>query len=136
MWGSHPAGRQLERRSGRRRVEEEDSSWQLPNRYLENSLIYVFDKITDPVLIGEGPEDGRLLGADGTFVALWRLSKEVEYRLYEGARHRQRHMAGTSILNPCRGVRIRSASDCVGQGQWTLAWTERCVLRRCWRRLG
>jgi dipeptidyl aminopeptidase/acylaminoacyl peptidase len=63
------------------------SPWQFPSRYLENSPIYAFDKITTPVLIGEGSEDGRLLGADATFVALRRLGKEVEYRLYEGEGH-------------------------------------------------
>lgn len=63
------------------------SPWQFPSRYLENSPIYAFDKITTPVLIGEGSEDGRLLGADATFVALRRLGKDVEYRLYEGEGH-------------------------------------------------
>jgi dipeptidyl aminopeptidase/acylaminoacyl peptidase len=63
------------------------SPWQFPSRYLENSPIYAFDKITTPVLIGEGSEDGRLLGADATFVALRRLGKDVEYRLYQGEGH-------------------------------------------------
>ena len=63
------------------------SPWQFPSLYLENSPIYAFDKITTPVLIGEGSEDGRLLGADATFVALRRLGKDVEYRLYEGEGH-------------------------------------------------
>ena len=63
------------------------SPWQFPDRYLENSPIYSFDKITTPLLIGEGSEDGRLLGADATFVALRRLGKDVEYRLYEGEGH-------------------------------------------------
>ena len=68
-------------------VQMGGSPWQFPSRYLENSPIYDFDKITTPVLIGEGSNDGRLLGADATFVALRRLGKEVEYRLYEGEGH-------------------------------------------------
>jgi dipeptidyl aminopeptidase/acylaminoacyl peptidase len=63
------------------------SPWEFRDRYIENSPIYSFDKIMTPLLIGQGAEDGRLDGADAAFVALRRLGKAVEYRLYEGEGH-------------------------------------------------
>ena len=56
------------------------SPWQNRTRYLENSPVYDFDKITTPLLMGQGGDDGRLIGSDATFVALRRLGKDVEYR--------------------------------------------------------
>lgn len=61
--------------------------WQFPERYRENSPIYAFDRIETPLLIGQGEKDGTLLGANAVFVALQRLGKKVEYRLYEGEGH-------------------------------------------------
>ena len=63
------------------------SPWQYRTRYLENSPVYDFDKITTPLLMAQGGDDGRLLGSDATFVALHRLGKEVECRIYEGEGH-------------------------------------------------
>jgi dipeptidyl aminopeptidase/acylaminoacyl peptidase len=63
------------------------SPWQYRARYLENSPIYDFDKIKTPLLMAQGAEDGRLLGGDATFIALRRLGKDVEYRIYEGEGH-------------------------------------------------
>jgi dipeptidyl aminopeptidase/acylaminoacyl peptidase len=63
------------------------SPWQFHDRYLENSPIYSFDRITTPVLMGQGSDDDTLFGADATFVALRRLGKQVEYRLYDGEGH-------------------------------------------------
>jgi hypothetical protein len=48
--------------------------WQLPNRYLENSPIYAFDKITDPVLIGD---DGKTAVFWTPMVAVRRASREA-----------------------------------------------------------
>lgn len=63
------------------------SPWQDRTRYLDNSPVYDFDKIRTPLLMAQGAEDGRLLGSDATFVALRRLGKDVEYRIYEGEGH-------------------------------------------------
>jgi dipeptidyl aminopeptidase/acylaminoacyl peptidase len=63
------------------------SPWQDRARYLENSPIYDFDKITTPLLMAQGGNDGRLLGSDATFLALQRLGKDVEYRIYEREDH-------------------------------------------------
>lgn len=61
--------------------------WQYRSQYIENSPIYDFDKITTPLLMAQGADDGRLIGPDATFIALRRLGKDVEYRVYEGEGH-------------------------------------------------
>ncbi len=61
--------------------------WQYPDRYRENSPLFLFDRVETPLLIGQGEKDGRLIASDTTFVALQRLGKEVEYRIYEGEGH-------------------------------------------------
>jgi dipeptidyl aminopeptidase/acylaminoacyl peptidase len=63
--------------------------WEYPDRYRENSPIYRFDKIATPLLIGQGEIDFTtpMRGADAVFVALRRLGKPVEYRVYEGEGH-------------------------------------------------
>lgn len=63
--------------------------WEHPERYIENSPIWKFDKISTPVLIGLGSEDGatNFDGAEEVFVALQRLDKEAEFRLYKGEGH-------------------------------------------------
>ncbi len=61
--------------------------WEYRDRYLQNSLLYRFDQIETPLLIGQGAKDGRLFASDATFTALKRLGKEVEYRIYEGEGH-------------------------------------------------
>ncbi len=63
------------------------SPWEYRSRYIDNSPIYNFNKITTPLLMAQGAEDGHLLGSDATFVALRRLGKDVEYRIYEGEGH-------------------------------------------------
>lgn len=61
--------------------------WDNRDRYLSNSPIFLFDRIETPLLIGQGDRDGRLFASDATFVALRRLGKEVEYRIYENEGH-------------------------------------------------
>lgn len=61
--------------------------WQYPDRYRENSPLFLFDQVDTPLLIGQGEKDGRLIASDTTFVALQRLGREVEYRIYEGEGH-------------------------------------------------
>jgi dipeptidyl aminopeptidase/acylaminoacyl peptidase len=61
--------------------------WQYPERYRDNSPIFLFDRIETPLLIGQGEKDGRLIASDTTFVSLQRLGKEVEYRIYQGEGH-------------------------------------------------
>lgn len=64
--------------------------WQFPERYRENSPIFAFDRIQTPVLIGKGEKDNMidgLLASDAIFVALRRLGKAVEYRIYENEGH-------------------------------------------------
>lgn len=62
--------------------------WEYPERYRENSPIWLFDQIETPLLIGQGTQDfGRGTASDAIFVALKRLNKSVEYRLYENEGH-------------------------------------------------
>lgn len=62
--------------------------WEFPERYVENSPIFKFDKIVTPLLIGHGTDDGLpLTNADTIFAALRRLNKTVEYRQYENEGH-------------------------------------------------
>lgn len=61
--------------------------WTHRERYLDNSPIFLFDRIETPLLIGEGEHDSRHLGTDAVFVALKRLEKPVEYRIYENDAH-------------------------------------------------
>jgi dipeptidyl aminopeptidase/acylaminoacyl peptidase len=61
--------------------------WQVPQRYISNSPVFSFEKIQTPLLIGEGDSAGTLQAANVTFVALRRLGKEVEYRIYHGEGH-------------------------------------------------
>jgi dipeptidyl aminopeptidase/acylaminoacyl peptidase len=63
------------------------SVWEFPDRYVENSPIYRFDRIETPLLIGQGERDGDLVPAEAIFAALQRLEKPVEYRLYAGEGH-------------------------------------------------
>jgi dipeptidyl aminopeptidase/acylaminoacyl peptidase len=61
--------------------------WQYPERYRENSPLFAFDRIQTPLLIGQGEKDGNLQASEAVFVALQRLGKKVEYRLYENEGH-------------------------------------------------
>jgi dipeptidyl aminopeptidase/acylaminoacyl peptidase len=62
--------------------------WQYRERYVENSPLFFFDRVTTPVLIVHGGLD-RSEFADEVFVALRRLGKEVTYARYEGEEHWQ-----------------------------------------------
>jgi len=61
--------------------------WEQPERYLRNSPLFQFPRITTPLLIGQGEKDGDLQPSDAIFAALERLGKKVEYRLYQGEGH-------------------------------------------------
>ena len=81
--------------SGQNRAAEKSqlalggSLWEYPDRFRENSPIYGFDRIQTPILIAQGEVDltTPISGANAVFVALRRLGKPVEYRIYEGERH-------------------------------------------------
>jgi dipeptidyl aminopeptidase/acylaminoacyl peptidase len=62
--------------------------WQLRDRFFDNSPLFLFDRVTTPVLIVHGGLD-RPEFADEAFVALRRLGKEVTYARYEGEEHWQ-----------------------------------------------
>ncbi len=61
--------------------------WEDFERYRRNSPLFLFDRITTPLLIGQGEKDGDLVPAEATYAALERLKKPVEYRVYEGEGH-------------------------------------------------
>jgi dipeptidyl aminopeptidase/acylaminoacyl peptidase len=63
--------------------------WEFRNRYIENSPIFLLDRVETPLLIVHGTEDATVapfLG-DEVFVGLRRLGKEVEYAKYKGEGH-------------------------------------------------
>ncbi|HEU4589184.1 MAG TPA: prolyl oligopeptidase family serine peptidase [Gemmatimonadales bacterium] len=61
--------------------------WEHPDRYQANSPLFRFDRITTPLLIGQGEKDGDLTPSEAIYTALERLGKPVEYRLYQGEGH-------------------------------------------------
>ncbi len=61
--------------------------WDHHDRYLENSPLFLFDRVQTPLLIGQGAEDGDLTPSDTIFEGLKRLNKVVEYRVYDGEGH-------------------------------------------------
>lgn len=63
------------------------SIWEHRDRYLENSPLFRFDRISTPLLIGQGEKDGDLVPVNAIFSALERLGKPVELRLYEAEGH-------------------------------------------------
>jgi dipeptidyl aminopeptidase/acylaminoacyl peptidase len=65
------------------------SLWEKRERFIENSPIFYFDRVTTPVLLIHGTADTQLPSArsDEVFVALRFLGKEVEYAKYLGESH-------------------------------------------------
>jgi dipeptidyl aminopeptidase/acylaminoacyl peptidase len=64
--------------------------WENRDRYLDNSPVYLFDRVQTPLLIGQGSKDSfghNQLPSDATFAALKRLGKNVEYRIYKDESH-------------------------------------------------
>jgi dipeptidyl aminopeptidase/acylaminoacyl peptidase len=62
--------------------------WDNKDRYLENSPLFLFDRIQTPLLMAHGTKDFLPLRyADSVFVALQRLGKDVEYRIYQDEEH-------------------------------------------------
>ncbi len=64
-----------------------DHPWALRDRYFRNSPFFKLDKVTTPLLMGQGYEDMNLDGSNTMFVALRRLGRQVEYRLYDHDGH-------------------------------------------------
>lgn len=65
------------------------SPWQYRDRYLENSPIYLLDRVETPVMIVHGSKDDAVPAylADQMFTGLRRLGKTVRYVRYEGEDH-------------------------------------------------
>jgi dipeptidyl aminopeptidase/acylaminoacyl peptidase len=62
--------------------------WKYRERYVENSPIFLLDRVETPVLLTHGAADNAFL-ADEIFVGLRHLGKEVEYAKYSGEGHLQ-----------------------------------------------
>lgn len=64
------------------------SIWENADGYIANSPIYGFDRIETPILIGKGEVDADdRIASDAIFLALRRLGKPVEYRIYRSEGH-------------------------------------------------
>lgn len=61
--------------------------WTHRERYLQNSPVFMLDKLTTPLLMGQGTEDGDLTAPNSMFIALNRLGRSVEYSLYAHEGH-------------------------------------------------
>jgi dipeptidyl aminopeptidase/acylaminoacyl peptidase len=66
--------------------------WQIPTRYVQNSPLFLFDRVETPLLAVHGSRDDAIAGflGDEIFVALRRLGKRVQYAKYVGASHSPR----------------------------------------------
>ena len=60
--------------------------WEDHERYRRNSPLFLFNRIATPLLIAHGERD-EPIAHDAIFVALQRLGKPVELRLYQGEGH-------------------------------------------------
>lgn len=77
--------------------------WQSRDRYIENSPLFYFDRIETPLLVVHGGDDVAVppfLG-DQVFVALRRLSKDVEYAKYSGEGHSQLYWGHANQVDIC-----------------------------------
>jgi len=67
--------------------------WQFPERYVQNSPIFYFDKVQTPLLIIQGGLDISPFQSDEIFIGLRRLGKKVLYVRYENEGHGIEHYA-------------------------------------------
>jgi len=68
------------------------SLWEYPERYIENSALFYADRITTPLLIEHGDEDGAVpwYQAIELYLALRRLDKDCIFLQYRGEPHHLR----------------------------------------------
>ena len=68
------------------------SLWEYPERYIENSALFFADRITTPLLIEHGDEDGAVpwYQAIELYLALRRLDKDCIFLQYRGEPHHLR----------------------------------------------
>ena len=80
--------------------------WDFRDRYIENSPIFYFDRITTPLLVVHGSGDDAVapfLG-DEAFVTLRRLGKTVQYAKYGGENHSPLYWSYANRLDFCKRV--------------------------------
>ena len=67
------------------------SIWDVPDRYIANSPIWLLDKVATPLLIihGEAETTVPIFLANQVFASLQRLGKEVEFARYAGENHNE-----------------------------------------------
>jgi dipeptidyl aminopeptidase/acylaminoacyl peptidase len=67
------------------------SIWDVPDRYIANSPIWLLDKVKTPLLIihGEAETTVPIFLANQVFASLQRLGKEVEFARYAGENHNE-----------------------------------------------
>jgi dipeptidyl aminopeptidase/acylaminoacyl peptidase len=82
------------------------SLWQFKDRYIENSPVYYFDRITTPLLIVHGAQDDAVAAflGDQAFVTLRRLGKKVVYARYEGEDHSPLYWRYDHQLDLCKRI--------------------------------
>jgi len=85
-WGSGLA-RQFQYEETQSRIG--GSLWEYPERYIENSPVFYADRITTPLLIQFGDEDGAVPWYQGIelYLAMRRLGKDAVFLQYHGEPH-------------------------------------------------
>ncbi|MYK39620.1 MAG: prolyl oligopeptidase family serine peptidase, partial [Gemmatimonadetes bacterium] len=81
------------------------SPWENRAAYIENSPFFYLDQVSTPLLLvcGTGDQEGSKQ-AEETFVALRRLGKRVELRLYKDEHHGTSAWSRDALDDLCRRV--------------------------------
>lgn len=101
------------------------SLWQVPLRYIENSPLFVADRVNTPLLMIHNDADDAVPWYQGIeyFLALRRLGKEVYMFSYNGEPHGLRRRANQKDYS----VRLQQFFDHYLKGESTPEWMEKGI---------
>ncbi len=101
------------------------SLWQVPLRYIENSPLFVADRVNTPLLMIHNDADDAVPWYQGIeyFLALRRLGKEVYMFSYNGEPHGLRRRANQKDYS----VRLQQFFDHYLKGEATPEWMEKGI---------
>ena len=101
------------------------SLWQMPLRYIENSPLFVADRVSTPLLMIHNDADDAVPWYQGIeyFLALRRLGKEVYMFSYNGEPHGLRRRANQKDYS----VRLQQFFDYYLKGEAKPDWMEKGI---------